>query len=67
MITKFNCEQTHNSIEFSREVDNVLITITEFDLQSEYLDVTLTKENLFSLIGQLLRIQAEIKEEVKNG
>lgn len=63
MITKFNCKDNYNSIEFSRESNTVLVCITEFQMGVDnQLDVRLSKENLFSLIGQLLRIQSEIKE-----
>jgi len=66
MITKFNCKENYNSIEFKREVDALIISISEYETDS-YFDVTLTEQDLFSLIGQLLRVQSEIRKEVNNG
>tara|TARA_R110000851_G_C12964517_1_gene554644 strand:+ start:166 stop:363 length:198 start_codon:yes stop_codon:yes gene_type:complete len=64
MITKFNCKGTGKTIEFSRESSSVLVCVTEDDNQ---IDLNLSKDNLFSLIGQLLRIQSEIREGGQNG
>ncbi len=66
MITKFNCKENYNSIEFKREVDTLIISISEYETDS-YFDVTLTEQDLFSLIGQLLRVQSEIRKESNNG
>lgn len=66
MITKFNCQENYNSIEFKREVDTLIISISEYETDS-FFDVTLSEQDLFSLIGQLLRIQSEIRKEQSNG
>jgi hypothetical protein len=66
MITKFNCKENFNSIEFKREVNTLIVSISEYETDN-YFDVTLSEQDLFSLIGQLLRIQSEIRAEVKNG
>lgn len=65
MVAKFNCKTTHNVIEFQKEEDTLLISLENEGLNYEH--VVLSKNDLFSLIGQLLRIQSEIKEEVNNG
>lgn len=67
MITKFICKETYNSIEFQREENTLLISTQESEREENYLSVRLNKEELFSLVGQLLRIQSEIKKEVSNG
>ncbi len=66
MITKFICKESLNSIEFKREVNTLIISISEYETD-DYIDVTLSEQDLFSLIGQLLRIQSEIRKEVKDG
>ena len=69
MITKFVCQENTNSIEFKKEEDTVLVTVEAVLKESpfEYLEARLSEQDLFNLIGQLLRIQAEIKKGVKNG
>ena len=73
MITKFVCTENYNSIEFKKEEDTVLVTTTHLvrtdlnDPEDTYLDARLSEQDLFNLIGQLLRIQAEMKKEVQNG
>lgn len=64
MITKFKTlNNDSTSIEFKREEKNILISIEKNDFEPlEYLDVKISEENLFSLIGQLLRLQSEIKK-----
>ena len=64
MITKFKTlNNDSTSIEFKREEKNILISIEKNDFGAlEYLDVKISEENLFSLIGQLLRLQSEIKK-----
>ena len=64
MITKFIDFQEHTSIEFQREKDTLLISIEQYE--GEISNSRLTESDLFSLIGQLLRIQSEIKKEVNN-
>lgn len=66
MITKFNCKENYNSIEFKREVDVLLVEISEYETDL-CLDITLTESDLFDLIGQLLRVQSEIRKESANG
>ena len=66
MITKFNCKENFNSIEFKREVDVLLVEISEYETDL-CLDITLTESDLFDLIGQLLRVQSEIRKESNNG
>ena len=68
MITKFNCQDdNYKAIEFSKTSHNQL----EIEVIDEEIDerrsVYLTEKDLFNLIGQLLRIQSEIRTEVKNG
>ena len=64
MITKFKSEHSENiTIEFQRVGKSVLVSIDETVKGNlTYLDAKLSEENLFSLIGQLLRIQSEIKK-----
>ncbi len=65
MITKFKCvENSDIVVEFRKEHDSLIIEMDDLISEREYSSFTaqLSKENLFSLIGQLLRIQAEIKE-----
>lgn len=66
MITKFKCSNVKNNfVEFERDGKNVFIEITDTDL--EVIARTILDENqLFSLIGQLLRMQSEIRKEVYN-
>lgn len=66
MITKFNCKENYNSIEFKRDVDVLLVEISEYETDL-CLDITLTESDLFDLIGQLLRVQSEIRKESANG
>ena len=66
MITKFVCDENHNSIEFKRELNNVFINIEDWQT-GDYKSVNLNEQNLFDLIGQLLRMQAEMKKEVSHG
>lgn len=66
MITKFECQKNLNNIEFKRELNNVFVNISCWET-GEYKSVRLTESNLFDLIGQLLRMQAEIRKEVQNG
>ena len=68
MITKFNCQdENFKAIEFSRTSHNQL----EIEMIDEETDernsIYLTEKNLFDLIGQLLRIQSEIRKEQSNG
>jgi len=71
MITKFICKENYNSVEFKKESNTLLVTINHLvksdKLEQEFLDVRLSEQNLFDLIGQLLRLQSEIRKEVQNG
>lgn len=72
MIYKFHSTQTENSsfresIEFSKEADYLRITIqNNCNEHPNYETVLLRKENLFELIGGLLRIQSEMKKDGGN-
>ena len=71
MITKFICRENYNSLEFKKESNSLLVTISHLvksdTLEVDFLDVRLTEQNLFDLIGQLLRVQSEIRKEAQNG
>ncbi len=71
MITKFICKENYNSLEFKKESNSLLVTISHLvksdTLEIDFLDVRLTEQNLFDLIGQLLRVQSEIRKEAQNG
>lgn len=60
MITKFNDYEEHTSLEFSREGNTLIVKISNFEY--EEFSNRLSEDDLFSLIGQLLRIQSEIKK-----
>jgi len=71
MITKFKCSSTNEGeeidfIEFEKSGNKLIVEITAPTINTN-LCVFLDKEQIFSLIGQLLRIQSEIREEVSNG
>ena len=66
MITKFICKSdVFKSIEFEKIGEGVTITIEDSEV-NELQEVDLSEKDLFSLIGQLLRIQSEIRKEVDN-
>lgn len=66
MITKFKDLTNQNKvIEFSNLDDTLLIFMSDFDpnlFASIGIEITLSKYDLFELIGQLLRIQSIIKK-----
>ena len=67
MITKFKDRvNLFSTIEFSREEKNLTITLKEKDFENP-IKITLSSQDLFDLIGQLLRIQADIKKGIDNG
>jgi hypothetical protein len=67
MITKFRCvDDFTRSLEIENLGGKICFSIDEID-SSEYLEVNISKEDLFSLIGHLLRVQSEIRKEVGNG
>jgi len=71
MITKFlsSEEGSLSAVEFLQRGDKVQILSVE-DVRSpieKHIDVTITEQDLFSLIGQLLRMQSEIRKGGGNG
>ena len=66
MITKFECYENYNSIEFKRELNNIFVNISCWET-GDFKSVRLSESDLFDLIGQLLRMQSEIRKEVQNG
>lgn len=59
MIIKFKSESSNNLLEIEKVNESVYFNIENEDCLIH--SVEITKRNLFSLIGQLLRIQAELK------
>jgi hypothetical protein len=66
MITKFENKLEQTSIEFENSGQGSMLITSQAD---GFRDIyhELSEKDLFSLIGQLLRIQSEIKKEVSNG
>lgn len=63
MITKFRCvDDFTRSLEVENLGEKICFSIDEID-SSEYLEVNISKEDLFNLIGHLLRVQSEIRKE----
>ena len=69
MEIKFNCRSGKpNSISISPQEELINIyTKQQFEDESYAIDVWLDRNDLYSLIGQLLRLQSEMKKEVNNG
>jgi len=66
MITKFKTLSDYNAfIEVSNDNDYLRISINDEDHGIN--EVLLSEKDLFNLIGQLLRIQSEIRKESNNG
>ena len=63
MIVKFKCLNSANVLEVEKEDDYVIFSIEDQDEMYSRQDVVITKDNLFSLIGQLLRLQSELKNK----
>jgi len=62
MIYKFTgLNDDHTTVEFSRDTDLLIIETEVEGKKISY--VILSKDDLFDLIGGLLRIQSEIKKE----
>ena len=63
MIAKFvDCENGQDqNIEFIKGNETLWIAGYEYD-KSHVFEIQLSKEDLFNLIGHLLRIQSEIKK-----
>jgi len=66
MITKFRSLEQDNYLELEREVTHLLINIHHWEDAEDFKTVTLDEKSLFDLIGQLLRIQSEIRKEGGN-
>lgn len=66
MKITFNCNHypNQNNATIHKEENFLVLTLNDGVASSE---VFLTEKDLFLLIGQLLRIQSEIRKEVKNG
>ena len=65
MITKFKTINEGTAIlEFSKERGYVKVLIDDSNKGSNR--VYLSEQDLFNLIGQLLRIQSELRKESKN-
>jgi len=65
MITKFKTRHDEKTtLEFSKEDEYLRVIIEDDNIGIN--EVFLSEKDLFSLIGQLLRIQSEIRKEVKN-
>jgi hypothetical protein len=66
MIIKFKCSYDQNtSIEI--EQNNFKEVRISIDDEKEQMSVFLTDKQIYSLIGQLLLIQSEMKKGGKNG
>tara|TARA_R110001583_G_scaffold57629_1_gene172357 strand:+ start:1199 stop:1399 length:201 start_codon:yes stop_codon:yes gene_type:complete len=65
MKITFKCNQDplHANITFHKENDLLVISSNDGD---DFSDVFLKEQDLFLLIGQLLRIQSEFRKEVGN-
>lgn len=57
-------EETSNSIEFGLQNKLVRIKTNKNDNPEQFLDVLIDEQDLFELIGQLLRIQSKLKSNV---
>ena len=66
MITKFECKENLNNIEFKRELKKVYVNISCWET-GDFKSVSLSESDLFDLIGQLLRMQSEVRNEAQNG
>jgi len=61
MIAKFISSDTETSIEFSSLSSGIIISISTF-FDNKAVPAYLSKEELFELIGFLLRVQSELKK-----
>ena len=62
MISTFICEETHSkSLKVRRDVDLLFLTLEGSGFEKQ--DFHLGLEELHSLIGHLLKIQKEIRDE----
>jgi len=67
MIIKFNSEHINSVIEVQKsDYKEISVFITNNEDGHEA-GVFLNEQSIFLLIGQLLRLQSEIKKEVSNG
>jgi hypothetical protein len=62
MIAKFICADTQSNIEFSLLNDLLLISATEEENEQNNVTLVLNKQELFELIGFLLRVQSELRK-----
>ena len=62
MITKFEDLKQNTFLEFRKSKDKTLLVEISDRESAEGFSARLTEQDLFSLIGQLLRIQSEIKK-----
>tara|TARA_R110000822_G_scaffold35548_1_gene100170 strand:- start:384 stop:575 length:192 start_codon:yes stop_codon:yes gene_type:complete len=62
MITKFEDELKGVSIEISNS-EQLTLLIEIYETEGSRIFIELDERDLFSLIGQLLRIQSELKSE----
>ncbi len=67
MITKFEDSKQDTFLEFRKSKDKTLLVEISDRQTAEGFSCRLKEDDLFCLIGQLLRIQSEIKKEVSNG
>lgn len=66
MIVKFCCTESENFIEFSKLSDGVSINMSCYDSTGDYYTTEsciISKNNLYELIGQLLRFQNDFKKQ----
>ena len=61
MIIKFKSESSNNLLEIEKVNESVYFNLEDEDCLVH--SVEISKKNLFSLIGQLLRIQSELKNQ----
>jgi len=66
MITTFVCEETDStSLKIQKQDDSLLLTTDGSMIEKT--EVYIKLENLHFLIGHLLKIQKQIREEGQNG
>jgi hypothetical protein len=66
MITKFEDSKQDTFLEFRKSKNKTLLVEISDRQTAEGFSCRLNEDDLFSLIGQLLRIQSELKKEVNN-
>ena len=65
MIIKFECQHSDNTLE----VEQIASKELQFRIYEDENEITITlnEKRIYSLIGQLLRMQAEMKKGGQNG